>query len=138
MKIRELNNSIEELTPVSAYNKTKMKSEIRQLSLFSEALSNIACIFREIYERIRPIMKELLKKLEYRYSGNVDKMPKSQADALYTFKELFKDLAERKIIPLTTDTQEIHINVCEYSDELSKNYNAIRETIANLENDIVD
>lgn len=127
--IRMLRKNIEGLEPISAYNKMEMESDINQLLLFSEALSNIACIFTEIYERIRPIMKELLKKLENLYSGNVDKMPKSQADALYTIKELFKELAEKKIIPLTTDKQEIQIDVCEYSDELSIRYNAIRETI---------
>lgn len=131
-EIRKLNNSIKELTPISIYNKTEMESDINQLCLLSMAFSNIACIFREIYESIRPIMKELLKKLECRYSGNVDKMPKSQADALYTIKELFKELAEKKIIPLTTDKQEIQIDVCEYSDELSIRYNAIRETIFSL------
>ena len=76
-------------------------------------------------------MKTILKDLEDKYQGDVRRLPKDQADALYTIKTLLKDLAEITIVPRSDDTQDIYADVCQYSNTLSERYNTIRETIYN-------
>ena len=76
-------------------------------------------------------MKTILKDLEDKYQGDVRRLPKNQADALYTIKSLFKDLAEITIVPHSDDTQDIYTDVCQYSNTQSERYNRIREAIYN-------
>ena len=129
VKIRRLKNAMAKLEPMADYNLEQMLADLEKLEVFSAALENIDKIYTEVLENLRPKMRAILKDLEDKYQGNVDKMPPSQADALYTLKTLFKDLAEITIIPRSKDQSGIVDDVCDYSDSLSQRYIQIRETI---------
>ena len=131
IRIRKIRNALKQLQPVAELNLEQMLSDLLKLDLFSAALANIDTIYQEVLEKLRPIMKTILKDLEDKYQGDVRSMPKDQADALYTIKTLFKDLAEITIVPRSDDTQDIYADVCQYSNTLSERYNTIRETIYN-------
>lgn len=131
VRIRKIRNALEQLQPVAELNVEQMLSDLVKLDLFSAALANIDTIFKEVLDRLRPIMKTILKNLDDKYQGDVRRMPKGQADALYTIKSLFKDLAETTIVPRSDDNQGIYTDVCQYSNTLSDRYNTIRETIYN-------
>ena len=129
IRIKKIRNAIEELTPIAKLNEEQMKADLFKLKQFSFALDNIHKIYQSVLDKIKPIMKDILRTLEDKYHGNVNQMPPQQADALYKIKTLLKDLCETTIIPRTKDTQSICDEVCNYSDSLSEKYNDIRETI---------
>lgn len=131
IRIRKIRNALKQLQPVAELNLEQMLSDLLKLDLFSAALTNIDTIYKEVLDKLRPIMKTILKDLEDKYQGDVRRLPKDQADALYTIKTLFKDLAEITIVPRSDDTQDIYTDVCQYSNTLSERYNTIRETIYN-------
>ena len=131
IRIRKIRNALKQLQPVAELNLEQMLSDLLKLDLFSAALTNIDTIYKEVLDKLRPIMKTILKDLEDKYQGDVRRLPKNQADALYTIKSLFKDLAEITIVPHSDDTQDIYTDVCQYSNTLSERYNRIRETIYN-------
>ena len=131
IRIRKIRNALKQLQPVAELNLEQMLSDLLKLDLFSAALTNIDTIYKEVLDKLRPIMKTILKDLEDKYQGDVRRLPKDQADALYTIKTLFKDLAEITIVPRSDDTQDIFTDVCQYSNTLSERYNTIRETIYN-------
>ena len=131
IRIRKIRNALKQLQPVAELNLEQMLSDLLKLDLFSAALTNIDTIYKEVLDKLRPIMKTILKDLEDKYQGDVRRLPKNQADALYTIKSLFKDLAEITIVPHSDDTQDIYTDVCQYSNTLSERYNTIRETIYN-------
>ena len=131
IRIRKIRNALKQLQPVAELNLEQMLSDLLKLDLFSAALTNIDTIYKEVLDKLRPIMKTILKDLEDKYQGDVRRLPKNQADALYTIKTLFKDLAEITIVPHSDDTQDIYADVCQYSNTLSERYNTIRETIYN-------
>lgn len=131
IRIRKIRNALKQLQPVAELNLEQMLSDLLKLDLFSAALTNIDTIYKEVLDKLRPIMKTILKDLEDKYQGDVRRLPKDQADALYTIKTLLKDLAEITIVPRSDDTQDIYADVCQYSNTLSERYNTIRETIYN-------
>ena len=131
IRIRKIRNALKQLQPVAELNLEQMLSDLLKLDLFSAALTNIDTIYKEVLDKLRPIMKTILKDLEDKYQGDVRRLPKNQADALYTIKSLFKDLAEITIVPHSDDTQDIYTDVCQYSNTLSERYNRIREAIYN-------
>ena len=131
IRIRKIRNALKQLQPVAELNLEQMLSDLLKLDLFSAALTNIDTIYKEVLDKLRPIMKTILKDLEDKYQGDVRRLPKEQADALYTIKTLLKDLAEITIVPHSDDTQDIYTDVCQYSNTLSERYNTIRETIYN-------
>ena len=131
IRIRKIRNALKQLQPVAELNLEQMLSDLLKLDLFSAALTNIDTIYKEVLDKLRPIMKTILKDLEDKYQGDVRRLPKEQADALYTIKTLLKDLAEITIVPRSDDTQDIYADVCQYSNTLSERYNTIRETIYN-------
>ena len=131
IRIRKIRNALKQLQPVAELNLEQMLSDLYKLDLFSAALTNIDTIYKEVLDKLRPIMKTILKDLEDKYQGDVRRLPKDQADALYTIKTLLKDLAEITIVPRSDDTQDIYADVCQYSNTLSERYNTIRETIYN-------
>ena len=131
IRIRKIRNALKQLQPVAELNLEQMLSDLLKLDLFSAALTNIDTIYKEVLDKLRPIMKTILKDLEDKYQGDVRRLPKDQADALYTIKSLFKELAETTIVPHSDDTQDIYADVCQYSNTLSERYNTIRETIYN-------
>ena len=131
IRIRKIRNALKQLQPVAELNLEQMLSDLYKLDLFSAALTNIDTIYKEVSDKLRPIMKTILKDLEDKYQGDVRRLPKNQADALYTIKSLFKDLAEITIVPHSDDTQDIYTDVCQYSNTLSERYNRIREAIYN-------
>ena len=131
IRIRKIRNALKQLQPVAELNLEQMLSDLYKLDLFSAALTNIDTIYKEVLDKLRPIMKTILKDLEDKYQGDVRRLPKNQADALYTIKSLFKDLAEITIVPHSDDTQDIYTDVCQYSNTLSERYNRIREAIYN-------
>ena len=131
IRIRKIRNALKQLQPVAELNLEQMRSDLLKLDLFSAALTNIDTIYKEVLDKLRPIMKTILKDLEDKYQGDVRRLPKNQADALYTIKSLFKDLAEITIVPHSDDTQDIYTDVCQYSNTLSERYNRIREAIYN-------
>ena len=131
IRIRKIRNALKQLQPVAELNLEQMLSDLLKLDLFSAALTNIDTIYKEVLDKLRPIMKTILKDLEDKYQGDVRRLPKNQADALYTIKSLFKDLAEITIVPRSDDNQYIYTDVCQYSNTLSERYNLIRETIYN-------
>lgn len=131
IRIREIRNALDRLQPVADLNLEHMLSDLLKLDLFSAALVNIDTIYKEVLDKLRPIMKKILRDVEDKYQGDVRRMPKEQADALYTIKSLFKDLAETTIIPRSDDNRDIYTDVCQYSNTLSERYNTIRETIYN-------
>ena len=131
IRIRKIRNALKQLQPVAELNLEQMLSDLLKLDLFSAALTNIDTIYKEVLDKLRPIMKTILKDLEDKYQGDVRRLPKNQADALYTIKTLLKDLAEITIVPRSDDTQDIYADVCQYSNTLSERYNTIRETIYN-------
>ena len=129
IRIKKMRDAIEELKPVAELNEKQMKADLLMLEQFSIALDNIDKIYQSVLDKIKPIMKDILKALEDKYQGNVNQMPPQQADALYKIKTLLKDLCETTIISRTKDTQSVCDEVCNYSDSLSEKYNDIRETI---------
>lgn len=129
IRIKQIRNALDQLKPIAEMNLEQMISDLVKLDLFSAALVNIDTIYKEVLDRLRPIMKKILKDLEDKFRGDVKQMPKVQADALYTIKSLFKDLAEITIVPRSVNNNSIYSDVCEYSNTLSERYNAIRETI---------
>ena len=131
IRIRKIRNALKQLQPVAELNLEQMLSDLLKLDLFSAALTNIDTIYKEVLDKLRPIMKTILKDLEDKYQGDVRRLPKDQADALYTIKTLLKDLAEITIVPRSDDTKDIYADVCQYSNTLSERYNTIRETIYN-------
>ena len=131
IRIRKIRNALKQLQPVAELNLKQMLSDLLKLDLFSAALTNIDTIYKEVLDKLRPIMKTILKDLEDKYQGDVRCLPKNQADALYTIKTLFKDLAEITIVPRSDNNQDIYTDVCQYSNTLSERYNTIRETIYN-------
>ena len=131
IRIRKIRNALKQLQPVAELNLEQMLSDLLKLDLFSAALTNIDTIYKEVLDKLRPIMKTILKDLEDKYQGDVRRLPKNQADALYTIKSLFKELAETTIVPHSDDTQDIYTDVCQYSNTLSVRYNRIREAIYN-------
>ena len=131
IRIRKIRNALKQLQPVAELNLEQMLSDLLKLDLFSAALTNIDTIYKEVLDKLRPIMKTILKDLEDKYQGDVRRLPKNQADALYTIKSLFKDLAEITIVPHSDDTQDIYTDFCQYSNTLSERYNRIREAIYN-------
>lgn len=131
IRIRKIRNALKQLQPVAELNLEQMLSDLLKLDLFSAALTNIDTIYKEVLDKLRPIMKTILKDLEDKYQGDVRCLPKNQADALYTIKTLFKDLAEITIVPRSDNNQDIYTDVCQYSNTLSERYNTIRETIYN-------
>ena len=131
IRIRKIRNALKQLQPVAELNLEQMLSDLLKLDLFSAALTNIDTIYKEVLDKLRPIMKTILKDLEDKYQGDVRRLPKDQADALYTIKTLLKDLAEITIVPRSDDTQDIYADVCQYSNTLSERYNRIREAIYN-------
>ena len=131
IRIRKIRNALKQLQPVAELNLEQMLSDLWKLDLFSAALTNIDTLYKEVLDKLRPIMKTILKDLEDKYQGDVRRLPKNQADALYTIKSLFKDLAEITIVPHSDDTQDIYTDVCQYSNTLSERYNRIREAIYN-------
>ena len=131
IRIRKIRNALKQLQPVAELNLEQMLSDLLKLDLFSAALTNIDTIYKEVLDKLRPIMKTILKDLEDKYQGDVRRLPKDQADALYTIKTLLKDLAEITIVPRSDDTKDIYADVCQYSNTLSERYNRIREAIYN-------
>lgn len=129
IRIRKIRNALEQLQPVAELNSDQMCSDLLKLEIFSAALNNIDTIYKEVLNELRPIMKTILRDLEDKYQGDVRCMPKDQADALYTIKSLFKDLAEKTIVPRSDNNKEIYTDVCQYNNTLSERYNMIRETI---------
>lgn len=129
IRIRKIRNALKQLQPVAELNLEHMLSDLFILERFSAALMNIDTIYKEVLDKLRPIMKTILRDLEDKYQGDVRCMPKDQAAALRTIKSLFKGLAEKTIVPRSDNNKDIYTDVCQYSDTLSEDYNKIRETI---------
>ena len=129
--VRKIRNKLEQLQIVAKLNYEQMHSDLIKLKLLMDALINIDKIYKEVVERLKPIMKDILKKLEYMYNGDVNRMPKNQADALYTIKTLLKEMAEYSIMPPSNSSQDFYTNVCKSSNNISDRYNQVRDNLYN-------
>ena len=129
IKISKLSDSIKKYKPIITHNSKQIMSDLLQLEYLSAALENVDNIYKAVLDELRPIMKMILRELEDKYKGNVDAMPEAQADALYSIKTLFKDMAEKSIVPNKKKANAVTKEVCSFSDDLSAKYNQVRESI---------
>lgn len=131
-KLKGINNEIKTLSVIVSANECDMTADLSQLEMMKKAFENISCIYTDVLQTIRPVMKKLLDELEREFGNDVNSLPEDKANALFNISRLLKEMAEKQIVPYKGNQSAIHQNVCEYSNDLSNKYNELKETIVNI------
>lgn len=131
-KLKGINNEIKTLSVIVSANECDMTADLSQLEMMKKAFENISCIYTDVLQTIRPVMKKLLDELERESGNDVNSFPEDKANALFNISRLLKEMAEKQIVPYKGNQSAIHQNVCEYSNDLSNKYNELKETIVNI------
>lgn len=131
-KLKGINNEIKTLSVIVSANECDMTADLLQLEMMKKAFENISCIYTDVLQTIRPVMKKLLDELEREFGNDVNSLPEDKANALFNISRLLKEMAEKQIVPYNSNQSAIHQNVCEYSNDLSNKYNELKEFIKNV------
>ncbi|MBP9991671.1 MAG: hypothetical protein KBT45_09650, partial [Bacteroidales bacterium] len=131
-KLKGINNEIKTLSVIVSANECDMTADLLQLEMMKKAFENISCIYTDVLQTIRPVMKKLLDELEREFGHDVNSLPEDKANALFNISRLLKEMAEKQIVPYNSNQSAIHQNVCEYSNDLSNKYNELKEFIKNV------
>jgi ElaB/YqjD/DUF883 family membrane-anchored ribosome-binding protein len=118
-KIKKIEEKLKELEKKERYNIAQMNADLSLLEVLEKALKNIARIYADIVDNIRPIMEKLLTKLSSKYNNDFSQMPQQEVEALRTTKDLLKDLSEVTIVPTKSDINKMKEMVVNYSNNLS-------------------
>ena len=99
-----------------------------RISIFEKALTNVKNIFDDISNNLIPLIKKILNDIETKYHNNYDKIPSEVFEALVNSCKILKGMAEKKILENTKKEATVE-DVINYSNELSWNYNNVKEEI---------
>lgn len=125
----KLKKEIADLEQQVKLNKEDMLSDLEKLHTMDRALKNIAGIYSSVLDTYKPIMQKIFLSLEIEYENNVSALPEGKITALFTISRLLKELSEKRILPCTEDPESIHRNICDYSNNLTKKYNQLYESV---------
>ncbi len=130
-RIKNINEKCKELDRLSRLNEEQILTDLVSLDILETALKNVACIYSDIMETLRPIMEELLRDLSYKYDDDFSKMPHEKLEAIKKLKTIFKDLSETVIVPCESP-KDLTEKIVKFNNNLSSKYNDLKEEILRM------
>ncbi len=121
-KINKLRDRLKELEKKEKFNTEQMNADLSLMEKLECALKNIACIYKDIMQILRPIMEKLLAELSGKYYNDFSQMPQQKVEAIRNVKELLKDFSEVHIVPTSDSIDKMKDDVVKYSNNLSEKH----------------
>ena len=125
---KEIKEKVTEFEKESQLECENITADLVRISIFEKALTNVKKIFDDINNNLIPLIEKILNDIETKYHNNYDKIPSEVFEALVNSCKILKGMAEKKILENTKKEATIE-DVINYSNELSWNYNNVKEEI---------
>ena len=127
---RLLKEKVEEFEKESRIENEKIKADLIRIGIFEKALTNVMNIFRDIAKNLIPLIMDIIDDIEKKYHNNYNEIPSEVLMALHASCKILKGMAEKSILGNKKRRKEAtQKDVIKYSNELSKEYNQIKEEI---------
>ena len=128
-KINKIRDRLKELEKKEKFNTEQMNADLSLMEKLECALKNIACIYKDIMQILRPIMEKLLAELSGKYYNDFSQMPQQKVEAIRNVKDLLKDFSEVHIVPTSDSIDKMKDDVVKYSNNLSKKHYLLKAEI---------
>lgn len=127
---RLLKEKVEEFEKESRIENEKIKADLIRIGIFEKALTNVMNIFRDIAKNLIPLIMDIIDDIEKKYHNNYNEIPSEVLMALHASCKILKGMAEKNILGNKKRRKEAtQKDVIKYSNELSMEYNQIKEEI---------
>ena len=127
---RLLKEKVEEFEKESRIENEKIKADLIRIGIFEKALTNVMNIFRDIAKNLIPLIMNIIDDIEKKYHNDYNEIPSEVLMALHTSCTILKGMAEKSILGNKKRCKEAtQKDVIKYSNELSMEYNQIKEEI---------
>lgn len=125
-----LKKKLEEFEKESLLEDKKIKADLIRIGMFENALTNVMNIFKDIAKNLIPLIMDIIDDIEKKYHNDYNEIPSEVLMALHTSCTILKGMAEKSILGNKKRCKEAtQKDVIKYSNELSKEYNQIKEEI---------
>jgi len=129
---RQLKEKITEFEKESSLEDKKIKADIIRIGTFNEALTNVMNIFKEIAKYLIPLIMGIINDIEKKYHDNYNEIPSAVLMALHASCKILKGMAEKNILGKDKGKEATSNDVIKYSNDLSMEYNKIKEEILKM------
>lgn len=127
---RQLKEKIAEFKKESHLENKKIKADLIRIGVFENALTNVMNIFRDIAKNLIPLIMDIIDDIEKKYYNDYNEIPSEVLMALHASCKILKGMAEKSILGNKKRRKEAtQKDVIKYSNELSMEYNQIKEEI---------
>lgn len=127
---RLLKEKVEEFEKESRIENEKIRADLIRIGIFEKALTNVMNIFRDIAKNLIPLIMDIIDDIEKKYHNNYNEIPSEVLMALHASCKILKGMAEKSILGNKKRRKEAtQKDVIKYSNELSMEYNQIKEEI---------
>lgn len=129
---RQLKEKIAEFEKEIHLENEKIKADIVRIGMFERALTNVMYIFKDIAKNLIPLIMDIIDDIEKKYHDNYNEIPSTVLMALHASCKILKGMAEKNIFGKRKRKQATPKDVIKYSNELSMEYNHIKEEILTM------
>lgn len=129
----EIKNKVTEYEKEARLECKKIESDLVRIKIFEEALTNVMNIFNDIAENLIPLIINILKEIETKFQNNYEKIPPEILMALHVSCNILKGMSEKNILGNKRSQEATQKDVIKYSNELSQEYNKVKEEILKCE-----
>lgn len=129
-KMRELRTQLRDIKSQTELIFEKMRSDIQKVDSLQNALWNIASIYSDINSRFIPAIEEILDIIDVKYQNRFSEIPDDLLCLLRSMTKILKEIAERRIVPVGRNYDNLTDEVIATSNNLSVEYENLQKSMS--------